>query len=246
MPDPDFRFAELTWRAQATYVAHAYKAVAKQHHRDLLPLLRQFIGPHAVVFDVGGHAGQFAKLFAGLARDGRVYSFEPGAYARSILRLAVAAHRLGNVTIVPLALGDAPATQTLSVPLKRRGSHRYGLSHLGATADDEPVRRQSVEVTTIDRFAAEAGLARLDFIKADIEGWELRMLKGGAETIRRHRPVMMIELVDRHLARAGDTLAAAWRTLTGWDYRPHVPAGATLERVDEPRDADIFWLPGPG
>jgi hypothetical protein len=40
--------------------------------------------------------------------------------------------------------------------------------------------QEEVPVTTIDRFAADEGLQRLDFIKMDVQGWEMRILEGGA------------------------------------------------------------------
>ena len=181
-------------------------------------MLQRWVTPEAVVFDVGGHAGQFAKLFAKMAPRGHVYSFEPGGYPRSILRLAIAANRLVNVTIVPKGLGDQSGTLTLYTPLKPGGVHRFGLAHLGQYAEAHPVKKEVVPVTTIDLFAAEQGIGRLDFIKLDVEGWELRVLSGGAEKIESCRPAMLIELIDVHLARAGDTLTEAWATLRGWGF----------------------------
>jgi hypothetical protein len=103
---------------------------------------------------------------------------------------------------------------------------------------------QEIRLTTIDEFAAEEGLRRLDFIKADVEGWELRVLLGGARSIRRHRPTLMIEFDAPHLPRAGDTLEAAWDTLLSWGYRPWLWLGAgDLEPIPGPRSGDAFWLP---
>lgn len=243
----EFRFSDLTWRARSTYVAHAFKAVAKQHHTALLPVLRRFVTVDSVIFDVGGHAGQFTKLFARAAPRGTVYSFEPGGYALSILRLNRSINRLDNVTIVPCGLGDASGTRTLSVPLKHGGIRRFGLSYMGGTADGTEVmakvKTEQVAMTTIDSFARKEELTRLDFLKADIEGWELRMLLGGAETIKRYRPAMMIEHDESHLARAGDSLSAIWATLCGWGYRPLIwDGGDGLHSLDTPQDGNVFWL----
>ena len=63
----------LSFRQYLTYLAHQYKAVAKQHHGEMLPLFARHIGRDSVVLDVGAHAGQFCKLFAGLAPEGKVF-----------------------------------------------------------------------------------------------------------------------------------------------------------------------------
>ena len=69
------------------------------------------------------------------------------------------------------------------------------------------------------------------------------MLAGGAATLQRLRPPMLIELVDSHLRRAGDDLAGAWAQLTAWGYAPHAWSGERLTPLAAPRDGDSIWLP---
>jgi FkbM family methyltransferase len=233
----------LSTRARWSFVAHLLKAVTQQHHRELVPVLRPFVPPDAVVLDVGGHAGQFAKLLARLAPEGRVYSFEPGNYARTILERAIRLNRLRNVEIVPRALGSAPGWVTLSVPIKRSGSMGFGLGHLGAGDPARAAAVETVEVDTIDAFARARGLARLDFVKADIEGWELEMLRGGADTLRRFGPVLFLEVDDQRLARAGDSGEALAGFLGTLGYRPFVQAGNGIAPASSEDRGDLFWLP---
>jgi FkbM family methyltransferase len=235
----------LSLRARLSWCAHFWKAATQQHHRAYAPLFRRYIPRDGVVFDVGAHAGQFTKLFAGIARQGRVFAFEPGGYALSILRRVVALRRLRNVEICPFGLSDRAATKTLHVPLKRSGSMGFGLSHFGA--ETRASVGEAVTLSTIDAFAAERKLARLDFIKADIEGWEMRMLAGGAATIARFRPALLLEVQARHLARAGDTPEALWRFFAGLDYQAeHVLAEDGTLRLGPapaPCDGDVLWTP---
>ena len=87
-------------------------------------------------------------------------------------------------------------------------------------------------------------IADLDFIKMDVQGWEMRILEGGAETITRYRPVMVVELVDEQLLQIGDSLQAAWKLLESWGYRAAICIdGKDLTPLEAPRDGDIFWLP---
>ena len=59
--------------------------------------------------------------------------------------------------------------------------------------------------TTLDLFAEQVGLQRLDLIKVDVEGAEISLLRGGEATIRRFRPILMIEVNTTTLARFGHT-----------------------------------------
>ena len=106
------------------------------------------------------------------------------------------------------------------------------------------VRREVVALTTIDRFAATLDLDRLDFIKADIEGWEMHLVRGGTAAIRRFQPVLMLEMTAEGLARAGDDLASAFRAMAALCYRPALPdRNGQLQPLDAPMTDDIRWFP---
>jgi FkbM family methyltransferase len=232
------------WAVTPTYLAHLFKAALKQHHRDWAVAATPMMPADGVAFDIGAHAGQYAKLLARLAPRGRVFAFEPGSYARSILRVALYLNRRRNVVVVPLALGEREGTTMLTLPVKRPGAYGFGLAHLGSDTRWREVRREVVGLTTIDRFAEMTGLARLDFIKADIEGWEMHALRGGLATIRRFRPAMMLEMTGDALARAGDDLAAAFGTLGALAYRPFLlAADGSFLPLAQPTEGDIWWLP---
>jgi hypothetical protein len=71
----------------------------------------------------------------------------------------------------------------------------------------DPARAEFVPLTTIDRFE----FPRADLMKIDVEGMELQVLEGGAETIRRCRPVLFVE----HLKNDRESLRQA---ILGLDY----------------------------
>ena len=216
-----------------TYTAHLYKAVFNQYHMALRPLFARYISEEATVFDVGAQAAQFTKHFAALASRGQVYAFEPGAYARRVLSAAVRWRGLRNVTVVPIGLSDQPGEAVLTAPIKKGGSIGFGLSHLGRHDGDQPVFATTVSLTTLDMFVAEHRLRALDFLKADIEGWEVHMLRGGIRTLERFRPAMLLEIEDKFLARAGTAPEDAWRLLGPLGYRAsRVLADGTITPVD--------------
>jgi FkbM family methyltransferase len=233
------------WRASGSFLAHLLKAATRQHHRALAPTIVRLVPRDAVAFDVGAHAGQYAKLFARAAADRRVYAFEPASYARSILRITVWLHGLSNVAVVPIALGDETELAMLTLPLKGNGSVGFGLSHLGKASERwRAVAQEIVALTTIDCLVEMLGLDRLDFIKADIEGWELRLLHGAAGTLEHFRPRLLLELNGTDLARAGDRLDDAFAFLAARGYRAfRFEPAAGLLPVAEPVNGDFWFLP---
>jgi FkbM family methyltransferase len=233
----------LTGRARLTHAAHLFKAITRQHHRELIPILRPILPQDGVVFDVGAHAGQMAKLFALLAPRGKVYAFEPGAYALSVLRPMVRLKGRGRIIVESIALGAAPGSLTLTTPIKRSGSLGFGLSHLGSESGEAKAFRHEVRVETVDGFIRANGIARLDLIKADIEGWEMQMLLGAEDALERLRPVVFLEVVDTYLARAGNSRSELWRFMRERGYRPHrlLPG---LPPYEVEADGDVVWIPG--
>jgi FkbM family methyltransferase len=208
---------KLTPRQRASWLAHLFKAATQQHHLELRSLFAPYVPTDAVVLDVGAHAGQFAKLFARMAPRGRVYAFEPSRYARSILEPALVFNRIANVTVIPLGLSDAASQAVLHTPLKRSSALGFGTAHLGAVGTGAAAD-QTVALDRLDDFAARERLTRLDFVKADIEGWEMRALVGGEQTLRRFQPALYLEVDGALMARAGDTPGSlfSWLAERGW------------------------------
>jgi FkbM family methyltransferase len=231
------------WQLSGSVLAHLIKATTQQHHRALATTIARLVPPASIVFDVGAHAGQYTKLFARAAAAGRIYAVEPGSYARAILRAVVWLHGLGNVVILPMALGAVSGLATLSLPVKRHSSLAFGLAHLGPPEERwHAVAQEVVALTTLDAVVSALDLNRLDFIKADIEGWELRFLTGGLDSLRRFRPHLMLELTADHLARAGDRVEDAFAFLEELGYAAfELGSDGELIPVTTSRDGD-FWF----
>jgi FkbM family methyltransferase len=242
---PSRQIERYRWRLSGSAIAHLFKATTQQHHRALASTIARLVPPAGVVFDVGAHAGQYTKLFSRAAARGRVYAVEPGSYARAILRTVVWLRGLTNVVVLPMALGAVSGLDTLTLPVKGRGSLGFGLAHLGVAEDRwQKVAQELVALTTLDAVVAALDLDRVDFIKADIEGWELRLLHGSADTLRRFRPRLMLELTEDHLARAGDRLDDAFGFLGELGYAAfELVLGGELVPVTSRRDGDFWFIP---
>jgi FkbM family methyltransferase len=137
---------------------------------------REALRPGAIAFDVGASVGSYALLFGQWVRpNGRVYAFEPAPLVRAAFERHITLNALSNVvTSVPAAVADSTGRARFVAP----GFH--AINRLG---DDSDRAALTVETITIDEFCAR-GNVRPDFIKVDVEGAELAMLRGARDTIR--------------------------------------------------------------
>jgi len=214
-------------------------ACTQQHHQELIPLFQPHVPRGGTVIDVGAHVGQFAKLFSRMVGPtGSVHAFEPSPYTRSILEIALRANRCGNVVVHAEGLSDKPGNLTLHTPIKRSGVRGFGLASMGGVGGQELRGEvaETVEVLTLDSFATSHGL-RVDFIKADIEGWEAHLLRGAQGVLAADHPALFLE-VDHHLlSRAGEDAVALFERLSALGYRARkVGASDTVTSYDGPGD----------
>ena len=156
--------------------------------------IKRSIGPGSVCFDVGAHIGYYSLLLSKLVGPtGRVISFEPMPYTNSFLRRNLQNNNIRNVTVEQAAVGVSNGSVRMGSP----SDGRLGQSSISDSGSTE------VRCTTIDLEVARLGLDRLDFIKMDVEGFELQALTGASRTIHRFRPKIMFEVNARALQQHG-------------------------------------------
>lgn len=154
-----------------------------------------------VVLDVGTNIGDVLLHFARIVGpSGRVFGFEPdpASHARCVTNIGL--NDFTNVVLSPIALAHEEAERRLfTIDPHNKGCDR--ILPAGTSGESIPVR-----TTTLDQFAREKGLRRIDVIKADIEGFEMNFLRGAEETLRTLKPRLFIEVGDDKL-RVNDSSA---------------------------------------
>lgn len=169
--------------------------------------LGQILKPGMTVLDVGANEGLYTLFSARrVGPPGRVVAFEPSSRERSRLEHNVARNRLGNVTVVPCAVGSSHGTAALQIA---SGVHS-GHNTLGALVyDDAPAAGiEHVPVERLDTLIERLGVATVDVIKIDVEGAEMHVLEGARRTLTTHRPILMVEANDEALRAQGASTAA--------------------------------------
>jgi FkbM family methyltransferase len=151
------------------------------------------------VVDAGANTGYYTLLFSRLVgRRGRVHAFEPVPPTFAELRSHVErAGRSGNVALNNCALADEEKATALYLPGDDHGQAALTQHTFGSWASEAPVRSYPCRATTLDAYVETAGIDSLGFVKCDVEGAELLVLRGASRTIRRFRPLLFLE-VSRH------------------------------------------------
>ncbi|MDH4227404.1 MAG: FkbM family methyltransferase [Deltaproteobacteria bacterium] len=132
----------------------------------------------AVLFDVGANEGEYSRLLVShFPGDSRIYAFEPSK--RTFERLTAAVKDLPTVTCHNAGLGSIKGTLTLHYNID--GSDQASVH--GKRSGQAGEVSETVTITTIDAFCRDNGIKKIDFMKIDVEGHELEVLKGAASML---------------------------------------------------------------
>lgn len=175
------------------------------------------VRPGDVVMDVGAHVGTFGDdaLRRGAAK---VIMVEPDPVNQECIRRNYAAEiASGRVVLVPEGAWSSESSLDFHVGIANSGSGSLVTKEAGSRTLRVPVR-------PIDDMVANLNLDKLDFVKMDIEGAEREALKGGAGTLRRFKPRLMLDAY--HLSDDSIVLPAAILAANP-AYRTHYAACGT-------------------
>lgn len=146
-----------------------------------IALMQEYVKKGATVLDIGANIGFFSVVLSHLVgEEGRVLSFEPVAANLELLNSNVTNLSNQNVIVLPKALGKTTGFISMQSEQGNMGN--------SFVADES---QGSVELVTLDSLNLAPS-----FIKMDVQGFEYDVLLGGLETLKKYRPVMIIELED--------------------------------------------------
>jgi FkbM family methyltransferase len=184
------RFLPARWLHAYRVLVHVILYPAEA---DMRIIASGLLPPNSVSVDVGCNVGLYASILA--RRTARTIAFEPhpgnAAYLREL--------RIRRCEIVEAAVSDASGRQVLRVPVEgdvemhALGAIRGNETHVPSTV------QYDVEVVTLDSFLPPRLNAseRIGFIKIDVEGHELDVLRGANKIIDAHRPILLVETAAR-------------------------------------------------
>ena len=204
-------------------------------------VVRQLVSSGDNVIDIGANIGVYSFLFSTLVgNEGRVSSFEPIKNTFSYLRNNVQVHKLQNVEVFNSAVSDFEGEVEMEVPLEGNDKNIYR-SHIVEVSQSTSGQVEKVACTTVDNKFLDSE-CRISFIKIDVEGHELSVLKGAVGLLKRDMPSLLIE-IDGDLSSQTGQANKVLSFLSELGYRgPYREDNGKLKLRGEDISVNYFFL----
>ncbi len=202
-----------------------------------MKVLKKYLKEGSTFFDVGAHIGYFTVAGSRLVGDkGKVMAFEPFERNFTILRNNVLLNKAVSVTLVQVALSDAEGEGELHISPTNSGDGRMFpcAGHM---------EKQPVLCMPLDKLHSRTPV---DLIKVDVQGWEIRVVKGMLELLKLNCPRglrVLIEYWPYGLRAAGESPLELFVLMESAGYKVcgTVPL---LEEKDERKFVNVLFSPG--
>jgi FkbM family methyltransferase len=181
--------------------------------QDTFDFLHRYVKPGFVTLEIGANIGAHTLLIAKQSgADGFVHAVEPTEFARTKLLKNLSLNpdiekrvHVHNTLISDTVADNAQLEIRSSWPAKAKMTWK-------------PKETVSSPVTTIDRLVADEKLSSVDLIKIDIDGYDLRALRGATKTIEKFKPLIFVELCEWALRENGNSVSEVVTHLSSLGY----------------------------
>lgn len=191
-----------------------------------LKFLRKNVKTGDVVIEVGANIGAHTLPLAQMVGpSGFVHAFEPTQYALNKL------HR--NLSLNPSLAQRVQVYAQLVTNHEGSQPIEEIRSAWKRDGTNEQPERIAAERISIDAFVASRAIDRVSLIKIDVDGYDYKVISGAAETLRRHRPVVFIELAEYCLNEQGDSLRDIFQLFGEAGYSAYFESGEPIADVNQ-------------
>ncbi|WDF46127.1 FkbM family methyltransferase [Chryseobacterium sp. KACC 21268] len=195
----------------------AHNLLARKVEPEFL-WIKNILAKDAVFMDVGANVGAYLFTLENHLKPENIYAFEPNPQLFK---------RLGRlfpkVILSSVALSDISTIAEFKIPvingekIHTRGTLQTSIKE----KNEEKTILQKVEVKPLDDLVFDSAqndnfkFQKLDFIKIDVEGNEMQTLRGAKRTIEKFKPILMVEMEQRH---HDDNLWTLISEIADWGY----------------------------
>jgi len=228
-------------RESLTKFPFLYEAITKVLGRNYveLGLMRKLVRPGDNILDIGANTGQFTFLLSAMAgKEGSVHAFEPNPIAFS--QLIEARDRITHAAFVVLnncALSAENAPVSLYIPngdMTQASIAHHEVHSWNVDNKSKIEKIDGINAVTIDGYLEANNLQIVNFVKCDVEGAELLVLKGGTKLLSSALPpILLLELYVNWTKDFGYTSDDAVGFLKKYKYQGWHIGKAGMTRLTE-------------
>lgn len=159
-------------------------SVQQNTEAEVVEYCSRNVSANEVFVDAGAHIGWYSLPLSGVFE--KCYAFEPSDFQYELLCQNITGNRISNVKSMKFGLGSSCEEKEFYITGKSGGTNTF----MKNSYSENPMSTCKVQIRDLDSFKYE----NVSFIKIDVEGWELEVLKGSLETINQSTPEMLIEV----------------------------------------------------
>lgn len=161
------------------------------HEPDTTKFVSNYIKNEMICVDIGANIGYYSILYnKKVGKTGKVISIEPSPINFRFLRKNLENQQIKNFICLNVACGDIEGN--VEFCLDSRANKCFVIDNNSQIPPNSKII--SVPVKTVDNIIANEKLEKVDFIKIDVEGYELNTIQGSLNTIRKFKPTVQIEI----------------------------------------------------
>jgi FkbM family methyltransferase len=204
-------------------------------------MMEKLFDGYQIFYDIGANIGWHSLNMAAKYRKARFYCFEPIPKTYQQLIDNIKLNCAEAISHFNTALSDQPGSQKF---------YYYTACSGNASAANLSERPDVSEIicpqTTLDLFVTEHSTPPPEFIKCDVEGAELMVIKGGLKTISKHQPIIMAEILRKWSSKFGYNPNEIFQTLYNLGYISFTTDGTKIfkfSKMDElTKETNFFFL----
>ncbi len=175
-----------------------------EYEKDNFEFLKKTVKTGDTVLDIGAHIGLFSVVAAKITgNNGKVYAFEPAPATNALLQQTIRINKLENTIEGRNEAMGKENGKTVFFISDVVGDNSNSLVSYKV---DRELKGIDITVMSIDSFAKEKNIKKINFIKIDVEGAEYDTIRGADATMTSHRPFISIGLHPNGITAKGDNL----------------------------------------
>jgi FkbM family methyltransferase len=220
LPPIDYEFTEpfydRVYRGNLDNFIDRVVYIFGAHERQVMEYSGSLITGDAVVLDIGANVGHHALFYSTKAKE--VHAFEPNPAFFSQFNVLVSENQSMNIHLHPFGLGEKTEETVYYAPT----GDNLGIGSFveGYAPTNEKVG--TMHIVKGDEAVATLNLSRIDFIKIDVEGYEEVVLRGLQETIKKFKPVIIMEYTHGDFS-SSDSFQSLTEGYTPYLLRANIP-----------------------